>query len=249
MKKLIFTFALAFLLTTAIMAQNNSATNSTNTKDDSSQAENLFNQGVDYYGAKDYKKAIKLWEEAAKSMPDEPAVFYGLGLAYYNTRQYTKSVAAFQRVISIDPNYRSAQQNLATAESAKTAEKEKQKAMWSGVLNAVSEATTSDESENDNKTQNGDATSGTGSGLLSGRYRSSRGMLYYTFHTDGTFVKATAGGTADSVYGTERPGTYVIQGNTITLKFSDGAVDQFPFEILENKDLKINGLTFWIWNN
>lgn len=84
---------------------------------------------------------------------------------------------------------------------------------------------------------------------LEGRYKSSRSMLYYTFHTDGTFVKATAGGTADSAYGTERPGIYYIQANTITLKFSDGTVDQFSFEILDNKDLKINGLTFWVWNN
>lgn len=84
---------------------------------------------------------------------------------------------------------------------------------------------------------------------LEGRYKSSRGMLYYTFQLDGTFVKATAGGTSDSAYGTTRPGTYNIEGSTITLKFSDGATDQYSFEILDNKDLKINGLTFWVWNS
>lgn len=98
------------------------------------------------------------------------------------------------------------------------------------------------------QTNTNDAESSTAGQKLQGRYKSSRGMLYYTFQTDGTFVKATAGGTADSVYGTQRPGTYSIQGNTITLKFSDGAVDQFSFEI-DNENLKINGVTFWVWNN
>lgn len=89
-----------------------------------------------------------------------------------------------------------------------------------------------------------------GGQTLEGRYQNVRFPLnYYTFHSDGTFVKSSAGGSADSAYGTELFGTYVIQGNTITLKFNKGNVDQFPFEMLDNKDLKINNLLFAFRDN
>lgn len=253
MKKLIFTFALTLLLTTTVTAQNNTGTNSTNTKDDSSQAEDLFNQGVDYYSAKDYKKAIKLWEQAAKSKPDEIDIFYGLGLAYFNTHQYTKSVAAFQRVIEIDPNYRSAQKNLATAESAKKAEKEKQKATWAGVLNAVSEATKSDDESENGQTRNGVSNKAAAEAIaaseipnpaggfaaghrLDGRYKLRDTYQFTTFYADGT-VETSAAAAGDfrggdySTGGGTGKGTYTLSGNTLTINFDDGSSKTYKIEI------------------
>lgn len=253
MKNVIFAFALTFLLTMTITAQNNPATNSAETKDDSSQAEDLFNQGVEYYDAKDYKKAIKLWEQAAKSLPDEPAVFYGLGLAYYNTRQYTKSVAAFQHVIEIDPNYRSAKQNLATAESAKKAEKEKQKATWAGVLNAVSEAVGDDDKSESGQTRSGVSNKAAAESLaasetpnpaggfaaghrLDGRYKLRDAYKYTTFYADGTVETSAAaagdfrGGDYSSGGGTGK-GTYTLSGNNLTINFDNGSSNTYQIEI------------------
>lgn len=253
MKKLVFVFLLALLLTTTITAQNNGVNNSSGTEDVTSQGENLFNQGVDYYSAKDYKKAIKVWEQSAKLLPDEPAVFYGLGLAYYNTHQYTKSVAAFQRVTEIDPNYRSVQQNLATAETAKKAEKEKQKATWAGVLNAVSEAVKSDNETESGQTRSGESNKAAAEALaasetpnpaggftaghrLDGRYKLRDQYKYTTFYADGTVETSAAaagdfrGGDYSSGGGTGK-GTYTLSGNTLTINFDDGSSKTYQIEI------------------
>lgn len=223
----------------------NGSKQSNATTDDAqfAQGETLFKQGLEYDKAGDKKKAIKAWEQAAKILPDQAAIFFNLGTAYYNTRQYTKSVAAFQEVSRLDPNHADLKEYLAQAEAAKKAEKDKQNALWAGVANAVAEVAASDdedksqdsEKNSSSETQNssGDQTGGQ---RLKGRYvNNEQGVISFTFSTNGTFQRGGAasgtvrGGEYSSGY--ENAGTYNISGGVLTLNHKDGRSEELKIVI------------------
>jgi TonB family protein len=174
----------------------------------------------------------KAAEDAAKEAEFKPFMLGGkavtaTGILVYNFMPDGKVVAPKAN----------AKEGAKKTEDAKTEDKEEtgDKAQSDGARNTASTSETPNPA---------------GAQMLEGRYKNSgSSMVYLTFHTDGTFVKATAGVTAGVTYGTESPGTYSIQGNTITLKYNDGNTEQYSFELLENKDLKINGVKWWVWNN
>lgn len=206
------------------------------------QAETFFNQGVEYANAGDYKKAIKAWEQTAKLAPTSPTVFFNLGTAYYNTKQYSKAIASFQEALRLKPDDSQAKENLAAAEAAEKEKKEKRRALWSGIVGAVTEAVSAVSKDDENKsqssqTQSGGATNEAGSGQLSGRYSNSdQGIRSFTFSTDGTFQRggASSGSVRGGTYvsGSSNSGTYSLNGNVLNLKYEDGRAEQLKIQII-----------------
>jgi tetratricopeptide (TPR) repeat protein len=103
------------------------------------QAEALFKQGNEFFNAKQWKKAIKVWEEAAKLAPDQASIFYNLGSAYFNSKQYTKARNAYREALRLNPNHPSAAADLADAEAKMKEEKAEQAAFMAKLNNAIAE--------------------------------------------------------------------------------------------------------------
>ena len=184
-----------------------------------------FNQGVERYDGKEYLAAAKAFEQSAALYP-AVETFTNIGLSYGNLHEYPKAVTAFQAAVKIDPNYPAARENLAAAEAAKQAEKEKRIAIWSGIIGAVAEAvitTSRDESSpakdinqpQGNPNQDAEAVitasvpANSPGGFaadhrLDGRYKLRNAFQYYTFYADGT-VKSSA-----AAAGNYRGGEYAV---------------------------------------
>lgn len=226
-----------------------------------SQVDILFKQGVDYYNAGDDKKAIKTWEQAAKIDPARQKTFFNLGASYYNTKQYSKSIAAFQEALRLKPDDSQTKQSLSMAEAAEKERKEKRRAMWSGVLGAISEAVKDD----DNKSQNTQTQSGGGGNTapanlggtkVQGNYTFSNGynvFRRFVFSSDGTFKRggAASGTTTNGttyVGASTDTGKYSINGGTLTLYTDDGKTETHTIDIrgegLSPLYLVIDGQTF-----
>lgn len=52
---------------------------------------------------KRFKTAIKLWEKEAKEHPNNPSVYFNLGLAYKAEKQYPKAIWAFEKTLKFSP--------------------------------------------------------------------------------------------------------------------------------------------------
>ncbi|MCC7119740.1 MAG: tetratricopeptide repeat protein [Anaerolineales bacterium] len=70
--------------------------------------------GDAYKAAGLYKDAIKAFQTAISINSTKPAYYYRLGLVYSAERREAEAVAAFQRVLELDPNYAQAHASLAT---------------------------------------------------------------------------------------------------------------------------------------
>lgn len=70
--------------------------------------------GDAYKAAGLYKDAIKAFQTAISINSTKPAYYYRLGLIYSAERREAEAVAAFQRVLELDPNYAQAHASLAS---------------------------------------------------------------------------------------------------------------------------------------
>lgn len=52
---------------------------------------------------KHFKTAIKLWEKEAKARPNNPSVYFNLGLAYKAEKNYPKAIWAFEKTLKFNP--------------------------------------------------------------------------------------------------------------------------------------------------
>lgn len=67
-------------------------------------AERSFNEGRKAYAAKDYKRAVELFEAAARMMPNNPSYFACLGKALlYVPERLHRAELAFRRAVAIEP--------------------------------------------------------------------------------------------------------------------------------------------------
>jgi Ca-activated chloride channel family protein len=73
---------------------------------------NPIYQGVAWYKAEDYDKAIKAFEQDTTAMGA-----YNLGLAYYKNGDYAASALAFGKAIEIDPELEAAKRNQAATQN------------------------------------------------------------------------------------------------------------------------------------
>ena len=61
-----------------------------------------YDKGVKAYAKKDYKTAVKYFQEYIKEKPD-PRTYYLLGYALYKMKKYPESVKYFKEAYILDP--------------------------------------------------------------------------------------------------------------------------------------------------
>ena len=65
-----------------------------------------------------FKRSKEVLVEAQKSFPQEAVVYNGLGVLFYNERNYKEAIASFRRGIAINPDEAAMRYNLGVAELA-----------------------------------------------------------------------------------------------------------------------------------
>jgi len=63
----------------------------------------------------DNKRAVELFKNALAIHPDYPKCLFNIGLAYYDMKLYQDSVAAWQKLVQLDPNDYEGWHNLSYA--------------------------------------------------------------------------------------------------------------------------------------
>lgn len=61
-----------------------------------------------------FTEAFEAFEEARKIYPDDPNVYWGLGLIYLQQKQYKTAIAEFHRALQLDPNFTEVHNSLGT---------------------------------------------------------------------------------------------------------------------------------------
>jgi len=74
--------------------------------------ENLEEVGKFYFLSNKYKEAIKEFEKIIKLDPQNVDAYYNLGLCYESLNEFDLARQMYQRVLSIDPNYKLAKEHL-----------------------------------------------------------------------------------------------------------------------------------------
>ena len=64
------------------------------------------------YRNQDFSEAVSLYEQLVADGVVDPGVFYNLGNAYFRLKQLGPAIANYERVLQLDPNFKSAAQNL-----------------------------------------------------------------------------------------------------------------------------------------
>jgi len=72
---------------------------------DAEEAKQHFNAGLDLYFKKDYQNAIKQFEEAAQSDPENANAYYFMGYAYYKLKDMKKAMEVFDQAYEVDAIY------------------------------------------------------------------------------------------------------------------------------------------------
>ena len=77
----------------------------------------IWQQANAHYQNKEYDKAAALYEQLAAGRPDNAAVYYNLGNAYYKLNQIGPAVLNYERALRVDPGHRLAADNLELTKS------------------------------------------------------------------------------------------------------------------------------------
>jgi tetratricopeptide (TPR) repeat protein len=72
---------------------------------DADAAKQHFNAGLDLYFKKDYKDAIKEFEEAAQIDPENANAYYFMGYSYYKLKDMKKAREVFDQAYEVDSKY------------------------------------------------------------------------------------------------------------------------------------------------
>ncbi|OYD17215.1 hypothetical protein CH333_01600 [candidate division WOR-3 bacterium JGI_Cruoil_03_44_89] len=59
-----------------------------------------------------YEEAIKTWERALKLSPNDPKIYYNMGIAYESLNQLDKARVCFKKAVEIEPKNQQAKQHL-----------------------------------------------------------------------------------------------------------------------------------------
>jgi tetratricopeptide (TPR) repeat protein len=62
-----------------------------------------------------YHEAVFNFQRAISASPDMPSAHYGLGLAYYNLKDYRQSIVELKRALQLDPNLIDAHNKIESA--------------------------------------------------------------------------------------------------------------------------------------
>lgn len=83
---------------------------------ESSAPESLFDQGLKAYHAKQYDKARENFEKALEEKPNDAAILYNLGLAYYQQNKKGYAVGLWRKALSMSPGLHAASAALERVE-------------------------------------------------------------------------------------------------------------------------------------
>ncbi|MBI3812672.1 MAG: tetratricopeptide repeat protein [Nitrospirae bacterium] len=72
---------------------------------DAEAAKRHFNAGLDLYFKKDYKNAIKEFQDAAGIDPENANAYYFMGYAYYKLKDMKKAMEVFDQAYEVDTKY------------------------------------------------------------------------------------------------------------------------------------------------
>ncbi len=72
---------------------------------DAETAKHHFNAGLALYFKKDYKNAIKEFQEAAEIDPENANAYYFMGYAYYKLKDMKKAMEVFDQAYEVDTKY------------------------------------------------------------------------------------------------------------------------------------------------
>jgi tetratricopeptide (TPR) repeat protein len=72
---------------------------------DAGSAKQHFNTGLALYFKKDYKNAIKEFQEAAEINPENANAYYFMGYAYYKLKDMKKAMEVFDQAYEADAKY------------------------------------------------------------------------------------------------------------------------------------------------
>ncbi len=81
--------------------------------------QDLYNEALAEYKAKNYKKAIPIFEKAIKKREDAPQAYYNLGLTYFKLNELDLARDNFIKVLDFTPDDTDAIQNLGMVELQK----------------------------------------------------------------------------------------------------------------------------------
>ncbi len=81
--------------------------------------QDLYNEALAEYKAKNYKKAIPIFEKAIKKKEDAPQAYYNLGLTYFKLNELDLARDNFIKVLEFTPDDTDAIQNLGMIELQK----------------------------------------------------------------------------------------------------------------------------------
>ena len=79
---------------------------------------------------------IEIFEEMARSQPQDAMVWYGLGSEYFKLEDWAKAASALRRVIELNPDYTAAYQMLGTALSNQ-GERQEARNVWQEGIKAA----------------------------------------------------------------------------------------------------------------
>lgn len=74
--------------------------------------EDLLELGDFYILSQKYEEAIKTLKKAQKINNKDPKLYYSLGIVYETLHERAKAINSFRQVLSLDPNFKSAQEHL-----------------------------------------------------------------------------------------------------------------------------------------
>lgn len=75
-------------------------------------AENYVSDGIDFYQAHQYSKAIQKWEKALRYIPDDAEVYNFIGLAFHRSGKLDSAIHYFSVAVKKDTAYYQAWNNL-----------------------------------------------------------------------------------------------------------------------------------------
>ena len=76
------------------------------------EIEVLLEIGQSYLLNKEYNKAITKFSEAMKINPQEPEIYYYLGLAYEGTEKLTEAIKMYEKTLLLDKSFSNAEMRL-----------------------------------------------------------------------------------------------------------------------------------------
>ncbi|MGA1823273.1 MAG: tetratricopeptide repeat protein [bacterium] len=74
--------------------------------------DNHFEKGKLFLNQRDYESAAAEFEQAIRSYPYAPEIYYNLGLVYYRQHKFDESIRNFKKALELKPYFPEAQYNL-----------------------------------------------------------------------------------------------------------------------------------------